>query len=294
MKFEGKTAFVTGAAGGLGSGVVRACLAQGMKVAVVDFDPARVEAVRDTLGDAKARTIPVLLDVSDYQAWGRAVDEAEAAFGPISLLVNVVGIGSGSMLAEDDPDRLRVVFEVNVFGHWYGCRTLLPRMLSRKTPAHIVNVSSISGLLSHPGSAIYDASKHALVGMTNSLRYELSGSNVGLSLACPGLMNTNFSGNSVAYLSGRSGLQNAPGSQYSEMMKTGMNTDEVGRMIIAAAGRGDYWIFTHPHWKQALDVIEGERDAAFGQPAQAGYTDGLPAASAQRHRHAMSGEPALS
>jgi len=292
MDLEGKVAFVTGGAGGLGSGVVRACLANGMKVAIADFDARRLDAVRETLGVDRDRTLNVTLDVSDYEAWRHAVDAAEAALGPISLLANVVGIGAGSPLVEDDPRRLRVVMEVNVFGHWYGCRTVLPQMLARGAPAHILNVASISGLLSHPGSAVYDASKHAVVGMTNSLRYELSGSNVGLTLACPGLMNSNFSGNSIAFMTGNAQFETAPGSKYAEMMKAGMDTDLAGRAMVEAVARGDYWVFTHPHWKQALDVIEAERNAAFGAPAQAGYTDDLPAASVRRHRQAMEGKPA--
>ena len=291
METKGKVAFVTGAAGGLGSGVVRACLAEGMTVAMADFDTDRIEAVRATLGEDRDRTYAVSLDVADYRTWTQAADEVEAQLGAVSWLINVVGIGAGSELANDDPARLRVVFEVNVYGHWYGCRTFLPRMLSRKEPGHIVNVASISGLLSHPGSAVYDASKHAVVGMTNSLRYELVGSNVGLSLACPGLMNTNFSGNSMSYMAGRASLPDAPGSRYSEMMKSGMDTDAAGRMILSRAKEGRYWIFTHPHWKPALDVIEAERNAAFGEPAEAGYTDGLPAASIQRHREAMEKSP---
>lgn len=292
MKLDRKVAFVTGAAGGLGSGVVRACLAKDMKVALADFDPTRLEAVREALGRAADDAIAFMLDVSDYDAWQVAVDSAEAALGPIFLLANVVGIGSNSPLAQEDPARMRAVMEVNACGHWYGCRTMVPRMISRGEAAHIINVASISGLVSHPSSSVYNASKYAVIGMSNALRYELSGSNVGLSVAYPGLMNTNFAGNSLSYMAGAKVENDIAESPYEAMMKSGMDSDAAAQMIVEAAIRGDYWIMTHPHWKHVITQIDAERNAAIGGPAQPGYTDGLPADLAQRHRDVMAGKPA--
>src|SRR5690606_6755953 len=181
-KLQGKAALITGGAGGIGLGMAIAFAKAGMSLALADVDSGRLAPAVDAIRALGVDAMPVTLDVTDYAAWQQAVDAVENQLGPVALLCNNAGLGGSAKLAEDEPRRWKMIIEVNLIGAFYGCRTLLPRMLARGQPAHIVNTASFSGLRSNPGMSAYDASKHGLVGMSDSLRGELRGTCVGLSV----------------------------------------------------------------------------------------------------------------
>jgi NAD(P)-dependent dehydrogenase (short-subunit alcohol dehydrogenase family) len=180
---------ITGGARGIGRATAAALLAQGASVAIGDLDGEYTRRVAEELG---AGAIGLALDVSKRESFAAFLDRVERELGPLDVLVNNAGIAPvGEFARESDAVAARVL-EVNVGGTMIGCKLALERMLPRGA-GHIVNVSSGLGRTPSPGIASYSATKHAIVGLTESLRIELEGSGVELHLILPNLIGTDMS-----------------------------------------------------------------------------------------------------
>ncbi|HEX3617160.1 MAG TPA: SDR family oxidoreductase [Solirubrobacteraceae bacterium] len=179
---------VTGGARGIGRATAAALLAQGARVAIGDLDGEFTRRVADELG---AAAIGLELDISSRESFAAFLDRVERELGPLDVLVNNAGIAPvGEFAREPDAIAARVL-AVNIGGTMIGCKLALERMLPRGA-GHIVNVSSGLGRTPSPGIASYTASKHAIVGLTESLRIELEGSGVELHLILPNLIGTDM------------------------------------------------------------------------------------------------------
>jgi NAD(P)-dependent dehydrogenase (short-subunit alcohol dehydrogenase family) len=188
MPLNSKVVAITGGARGIGRATAAALLAQGARVAIGDIDGEFTRAVAGELG---AGAIGLALDVTSRESFSAFLDRVERELGPLDVLVNNAGIAPvGDFARESDAVAARVL-EVNVGGTMIGCKLALERMLPRGT-GHIVNVSSGLGRTPSPGIATYSASKHAIVGLTESLRIELEGSGLALHLILPNLIGTDM------------------------------------------------------------------------------------------------------
>ena len=262
--FTGKTAFITGAASGIGLGIAKACGRAGMKVVIVDV---RKRAIDEALPFFKERGWPVhsiTLDVTDRAAYVRAADEAESVFGNIHLLVNNAGVEVPfGPLWESSYNDCDYIIGVNVFGVLNGLLTIVPRILSHGEPGHIVSTSSMAGLLTVPGAGLYSATKHAVVGMMESLASSLMGSNVGASVFCPGPVATNITPSSLEVrpktLRNTVSQQTPPGappppedldlSPLDGFVKT---PEEIGERVLQGVRRGDVFILTHKEFERGV------------------------------------------
>jgi short-subunit dehydrogenase len=180
-------ALVTGASRGIGEYIVRHLLGEGMKVALAARSLDDLQAVRSRVDRAGARTAVFRCDVVDLGACRATVDGAVEALGDIDVLVNNAGIEILTAFAEGDIEQQRQIIEINVIGLLQMTHAVLPRMLQRGE-GHIVNLASLAGLTPVPYNAVYSASKHAVVGFTDSLRMELEATGVGVSAICPGFV----------------------------------------------------------------------------------------------------------
>ena len=194
VDIEGRTAFVTGGAQGIGLGMARALARAGARVALADIDEAALERAVDELS-ADTAAVGLLLDVRDRDAFGVVADEAERALGPVTLLFNNAGVAGRAPVHEMSYEMWDWVLGINLGGVVNGTQTFLPRMLQRG-PGHIVNTASGAGLgIPVPGGGagyLYHASKYAVVGMSESLRGELAPLGIGVSVLCPGPVATNI------------------------------------------------------------------------------------------------------
>src|ERR1043165_4668562 len=137
MDFSGKTAFVTGAANGIGLGLCRALAQNGVNLVLADIEKARLEVAREELAKFNVRTRAIEVDVSDAAAYARAADEAEAELGSIAFLFNNAGIVlTPKPLWEMTAEQWDWIFGVNVFGVINGIRTLVPRMQKHGEAGH--------------------------------------------------------------------------------------------------------------------------------------------------------------
>ena len=182
----GRSAAVTGGGNGIGRAVALRLAAAGARVAVGDVDAQAAEDVAQAIGDG-AFAMP--LDISDRASFAAFLDAAEERHGPLAVMVNNAGIDWIGPFHEEPDEVTRREIGVNLYGTTVGSKLALERMLPRRS-GHLVNVASGVGRVPLPGSATYAATKHGVVGLTESLRLEYRGSGVNFTLVQPAQVET--------------------------------------------------------------------------------------------------------
>src|SRR4051794_18410706 len=183
---NGKVAVITGGARGIGQALARALTREGAVVAIGDLDQAAAEAAAAELG---GRAVGLGLDVTDRPGFTAFLDEVERRLGPIDILVNNAGIMPLTPLDEESDASVTRQLEINLHAVIHGTQEAMRRMRGRDT-GHIVNIASLAGRASAPGLATYVATKHAVVGLSESVRAELRGSGVEITVVMPGFART--------------------------------------------------------------------------------------------------------
>ena len=188
----GGTAFVTGGSRGIGRAVVRRLAAEGFAVGI-DYLQAReaAEALAEEICAAGGRALAVQADVSDRDAVTAAIGQIEAAFGPITCLVNNAGIAEQHQFQDIDSTFWHRIFAVNVDGAYHTIQAVLPGMIHRKAGT-IVNISSIWGQRGASCEVAYSATKAAIIGLTRSLAAELAPSGIRVNCVAPGVIHTDM------------------------------------------------------------------------------------------------------
>ena len=184
-----KVVVVTGAASGIGRGLARGLSAKGAHLALVDLDEARLADVAAELEATGQRVSRHVADVGDRQRMQALPDEVVAVHGGVDVLINNAGVSIGAMFADHSIDDAEWLLKINLMGVIYGCKFFLPVLLEAES-AHIVNVSSMFGIFSMPGQAIYSTSKAGVRGFSEALWTELDGTSVNLTCVHPGGINT--------------------------------------------------------------------------------------------------------
>lgn len=248
QNLDGKTAFVTGGASGIGLGIAKALLGAGMNVVIADIrDDHLAVAVAEL--DGGGRVLAVKLDVTDRSDFARAADKAEAAFGKVHILVNNAGVavvGPTELATYADWDW---VMGVNVNGAINGVVTLLPRILAHGEGGHIVNTCSMSGLVPVGGTTIYSMGKAALITMMECMRPELEGRGVICSAFCPGAVQSNIA---EAAKTRPAALAETGYAEADKRRQAGGNhfhlyqtREEVGERVLRGILQDELYILTH-------------------------------------------------
>lgn len=185
---NGRVAVVTGGARGIGRATAAALIGQGVKVAIGDIDAEQVTKTAEELGSG---TVAFRLDVSSPESFREFVNAAERALGPVDIVVNNAAILPLGPFTEESDAMTRRALEVNVLGTMIGCKLALERLLPRNT-GHLVNVASTAGKVGLPSGATYSATKHAIVGLSESIRAELVGTGVEIHLVMPTPVDTDM------------------------------------------------------------------------------------------------------
>jgi len=185
---EGKTAFITGGASGIGFAMARTFLNAGMKVVVADFNEANLDDARERLAGDNREYMLLKLDVRDRAAFAAAADKVEAQFGNIHLLCNNAGVGMGERISRAGFDDWDLMMGINLGGVINGIVTIMPRIRRHGEGGHIVNTSSMAGIIPLPDpGGIYSVTKFAVRGLSDSLRLALVADRIGVSCLFPGL-----------------------------------------------------------------------------------------------------------
>ncbi len=186
--YQGKTVVVTGGAGGLGAAFARQFATLGAKVALLDLDGAAARRVAVEVGAAGAEALGLACDVTDAAACQAAMDQVSQRLGGIDLLINNAGITHRSAFKDTSPQVFAKVMAVNYLGSLHCTKAALPSLLARQ--GQIAVISSVAGVAPLYGRSGYAAAKHALHGLFETLRVELAGTGVTVTIICPGFTNT--------------------------------------------------------------------------------------------------------
>src|SRR5918998_530925 len=248
--FEGKIAVVTGGASGIGKGIATALRDDGAQVVIADIEDEALQATASELGVAG-----IQCDVSQADSVEALAKEVVERFGTAHVVVNNAGIGPIANIADLTLDDWRWVVGVNLWGVIHGVHHFLPILRANEDGGHIVNTSSVAGLLPTPGLGSYVLTKYGVLGLTETLAQELAaeGSKVGATVLCPGTIHTNIAMSSRNRPEGSKGnLRDVDISQEgSEVDMSGLRwmvPVEVGVIVVDCIRRGELYAITHPEW----------------------------------------------
>jgi NAD(P)-dependent dehydrogenase (short-subunit alcohol dehydrogenase family) len=273
MKVSGKAAVVTGGGSGIGRSIALALARRNCRVVVADIEQASAAAVVREIEAMGGEAVAETCDTSSYDAVERLAERAWGTYGRIDLIFNNAGVSGGGPVLDARPQDVAWVMSVNFTGVWNGCAVFGKRFRDQTSESHIVITGSEHSIgMQHAGAGIYTASKHAVLGLSDVLRKELP-SHIGVSILCPGLVQSNIWHSTRNRPADLGGPQDpATLGRPKAILAEGMEPDEIGRRAVDGVERRDFFIFTHPHSQTAAKRRWEEIDAAFA--AQAPYVPG--------------------
>jgi NAD(P)-dependent dehydrogenase (short-subunit alcohol dehydrogenase family) len=263
---DGKAAFITGGASGIGLGIATALLGAGMRVVIADMRRENLDRAREEL---RGPVHLLQLDVTDRAAMQAAAAEVQARVGNLHVLCANAGVGDIGYLKDASYDDWDWILGVTLGGVINCVTTFLPLLRAHGEPGHVIATSSMAGLLPLNHGGVYSVSKAAVVGMMEALRMELSSTPIGVSVLCPGMTRTNI----------RTTLElrperfrsaavppppnPAPTGAPPDFMKHAMDPREVGQKVLRGIRRNDLYILPHAefgdmlhaHFQQMLDAM---------------------------------------
>jgi NAD(P)-dependent dehydrogenase (short-subunit alcohol dehydrogenase family) len=254
-RVEGKTAFITGGANGIGLGMAKAFNKAGMKVVIADIRQDHIDqAMAHFGGDENVHAIR--LDVTDREAMSRAADEAEKVFGKVHIFCSNAGV---MPLEADEPtyEECDWILGVNLGGAVNGFVTFVPRIKKHGEGGHIVNTTSLVVFVDPTqGFRMYITAKAAVRGLSEELRWSLASHNIGVSLLVPGIVNTglwnSYSARPAHLLSSQ--LRGLP----PDASNAGVDPGEVGEKVLKAILQNEFYIFTSPGFRDEVKEICAE------------------------------------
>jgi NAD(P)-dependent dehydrogenase (short-subunit alcohol dehydrogenase family) len=259
--FDGKTAFVTGGASGIGLALGRAFAEAGMKVMLADVEAGALDQALHNLSNHGNRVQGIRCDVGDPESVERAARATFDAFGNVHVVCNNAGVAAGGGIDNISIDNWRWVVDVNLMGVVYGVRSFLPHMMKHREGGHIVNTASMAGMINGIGFSPYAATKFAVVSMSEGLAMQLQPQGIGVSVLCPEYVRTRIgeSGRNRPSRYGES-AQLDPASPAAQMvaeiarrLEAGIDPGQVAARVLDAIRNEQFYIFTHPNMRQGVD-----------------------------------------
>jgi NAD(P)-dependent dehydrogenase (short-subunit alcohol dehydrogenase family) len=262
-EFENKVAFITGGASGIGLGMARAFAERGMRIMLADIDEKALGKAVAELSSNQVESVEissVVCDVSDSLSVERARDTTLETFGGVHVLCNNAGvsvIGPTAELPQDDWDW---VLGVNLMGVLHGTQAFVPIMKEQAEPCHVINTASVAGLAPMGGKqAPYKVTKFGVVALSEVLRDELSKTDIGVSVLCPGPVRTDIIacethrperfGPSLADTS------QSPAQKFAaSIVDAGLDPMLVGRLVVSAVEADRLYIFTAPELRGLIEA----------------------------------------
>lgn len=256
-ELRGKVAVVTGGGSGIGRELALACVAEGMQVVVADIDEPGMAETEKRAGQPLLRLRCNVAEAKEVEAVAVATYEKH---GAAHVLFNNAGVSCAGPTWTTTLQDWEWVMGINLMGVVHGIRSFVPRMLQQGGEAHVVSTASAAGTLSVPGSSVYCVSKHGVVTMSECLHHELrqAKSQVGVSVLCPAFVPTGIADshrNRPAALGDTNPLA-APYAAWAKkaVEKGKISAAEVALATLAAVKEGRFYIFTHPHTRDAIEV----------------------------------------
>ena len=262
IKLDSEVCVVTGAASGIGRALADAFAAEGMHLVLADVDESRLQIAAAELTAQGVACIANVVDVSDPMAVERLAEATVERFGSVRVVCNNAGVSTMGRQWEVSIEDWDWVLGVCLGGVINGVRSFVPRLLEQGGPGHIVNTASMGGLLTGPFIGPYAAAKHGVVGLSKGLRAELGGTEIGVTVVCPGMVNTSI-------LEGMRAHVEATGTANHEEigvmfdfleggLETGMSAATAASMVLNAVKAGQFWVL--PNGEEHLASVQADFD----------------------------------
>ena len=252
---KNKTAFVTGAASGIGFALAEGLLKRGAKVALVDIDEAGLSAAQEKL---RGETLAIVCDVADPDAVKSAASVAIESFGNVHLVFNNAGVslpGRPGRIATED---WKWIIDINVLGVAYGCEAFIPHIMRHGEGGHIINTASTAGHVTGIGMAPYFASKFAVVGYSEALSQELAEAGIGVSCLCPTWVKSNIHNTpDKAPIAGQYREKFKASKAYETIkgyIENGMDADVYAELCLKAVEANRLHVFNDPEARIAVEM----------------------------------------
>ncbi len=268
-----QVAVITGAAEGIGRAFAEYAAGLGMRLVLADINAERLAVTAAQLGERfGVAVISQRCDVAQLADLEALAEAAYRAFGQVNLLINNAGVALCKTAWDTTPEEWSWVLGVNLMGVVHGIRAFVPRMLEGGENAHIVNVASAAGLLSQPGFAAYNVSKHGVVTLSEGLFHDLNlrRANIGVSVLCPAWVKTRITDiqryeddSHVLDLKGMDKVAQRAAFEVQQAVEQGMAPERVAEATFNAVRDNRFYVLTHEPIKLAVqlrmqDIVEGK------------------------------------
>ncbi|MDT5349252.1 MAG: hypothetical protein QOH91_2539 [Mycobacterium sp.] len=258
---DSKVAVITGAASGIGLAMAREFGHEGMRVVLSDVSGERLDNAVTKLQSDGIECFGHIADVRSAEAVEALAQSGVDAYGQVHVICNNAGAGVFGRQWELSEHDWAWAIDICLWGVINGVRAFVPRMLASGVPCHVVNTASMGGLLSAPFVGPYAAAKHGVVGLSKSLRVELGGTNVGVTLVCPGNVRTNV----ARTMRARHDNQRRDGGgtdldAFLDFLETGLQDEnamdpaDVGKLVVQAVKTSQFWLL--PNGAPQLPMVE--------------------------------------
>jgi NAD(P)-dependent dehydrogenase (short-subunit alcohol dehydrogenase family) len=263
-----KVAFVTGGSSGIGLGIVKVLAAEGMRVAFSYRRQDHLDQAMAYFRDKSQLLVhPIKVDVTDRAGLRAAKSEIERVYGPVQVLINNAGIGIHGLIEQAHFSDWDWIMSVNVGGVVNSLVIFLPDMIASGGEAHIVNVASMGGIAALGAVGLYTTTKYAVVGLSEALRTDMIGRNVGVSVYCPGTVKSNIGeGDKLRHEQFKdSGY--APGEPpkagETSFMDLAMDAVEAGGHVLRGIKENQLFIISHPEYRDVLRARHAKIEASI-------------------------------
>ena len=249
---DGRVAVVTGGASGIGRALALALAREGANVAVADLDEGGMAETVAAVSDLGRHALAVRTDVADRGAVGALTDRVIARFGAVHVLCNNAGVAVHGGLEHATHQDWTWVIGVNLWGVIHGLEAFLPRMIAQGEGGHVVNTASMAGLIASQGLGVYNTTKYAVVGLSETLAKDLRPYGIGVSVLCPMGVATRIR-DAARNRPGR--LVNPPGTASGEevtLIGRTLSPETVAAQTVAAIRSGALYVITH---EEAIEPI---------------------------------------
>ena len=262
-QFRDRSAVITGAASGIGLELARRAAAEGMNLVLADIEHGKLEVAAATLDIPAARLLLQKTDVSREDEVAALAAAAFARFGGVHLLCNNAGVGLTRVTWEHSTADWEWVLGVNLWSVIHGIHHFLPKMLEQGDAGHIVNTASVAGLLSTPGMAAYNVSKHGVVTLSETLYGELAAAQakIGVSVLCPAWVPTAIHQSArnrpdrFGSATPAAGLSAAYEERMGQAVKSGrLTAADMAGAVFDAVGEGRFYVIPHRKINNAIQL----------------------------------------
>ena len=235
MDVEGLRAVVVGGASGMAKATAELLARRGAGLIICDIDEGRLGRAADELRALGRKVTARRVDVSSAEAMEAFAAEVSAAIGSLDILMNNAGVGVAGSLVETPIEDWNWAIGINILGVVNGCRLFVPAMVASGRPGHVINLASAAGYTPVPGLSTYGPTKFAVLGLSQALRMELTGTKIGVTAVCPGVINTDIVRASRVH--GELATEASRQRTIDSYVKRDYGPERVARNILKAVGR---------------------------------------------------------